>query len=69
MFYPILGDPGQLVGGGEGLGEGEGKRLNEREKIRAKKSQEREEDPEHDHFKVLFYLRATLYNPQNDLIS
>ena len=38
-------------------------------KIRAKKSQEHEEDPEHDHFKVLFYLRATLYNPQNDLIS
>ena len=40
-----------------------------RKNIRAKKSQEREENSEHDHFKVLFYLRVTLYNPQSALIS
>ena len=26
-------------------------------------------NPGHVHFKILFYLKATLYNPQNDLIS
>ena len=50
------------MGGGGG-----GKKTSKRARKKFVRGKVKNEDPEHDHFKVLFNLRATLYNPQNDL--